>query len=321
MQTANSNLESRASSSFFGWSSFLPRVVSFFLGTVSIVGLLSNPAGATLILTGANVDRDRFLFELQIASNGVPWVYDATGRLQIMGPTTNYFAEQVDGFARNGAVQATLDVGRNQPNVVVGAFARNGLGIARGTQRLDLADIRQFPAADFFVDLRAAVILHEISEVFNAVRFGRTTPTDVNRGDYDAMHNSWGLVSEGGELRERGHRWRPGELFGGGAASKARPDVCANCEDWILPWFDTLQRDMDKLILTLDFGGAPNVRNIAPGFRDSGAGLETLPPQDIQVLAVRFEGTVPEPSTFALAFLALTLAASFIRFAGASKAL
>ena len=109
------------------------------------------------------------------------------------GAVLNNFATNVRDIV-NSQTNTTLRINQSDAGVLVGAY-RGG-----GTQDLDLADILAFPAQDRVLDLQSAVLLHEISEVFNSVTAGQGAAFPSQ--DFNNAH-AFGIQQENGELTAR----------------------------------------------------------------------------------------------------------------------
>lgn len=241
------------------------RSIAFL--SAAIVGwfVLLQPASATINLAGAAVDQTAFLNMINGFSTGGAWtapvgilVFTANGK------PLNHFATIVNAIVQDPAA-VTLQVGRNQPGVVVGAF------MGGGVQVLDLADIAQFPAGHPFLSIQASVTLHEITEVFRAVSTG--APNNFLPAHLIAIGH------ENGEIAAnlgRGLRAGPPD-----AVRPVRPGVI----EVLIPWSDITNPRVTTMIVQIQANAITNVRSGIINTGTSYDGTEL----DIPILQVYFE--------------------------------
>src|SRR5262249_5656883 len=97
------------------------------------------------MVTGSDADKTTFFGILNTASVGGTWTLSETSQL-VFGPNgmaLNNFSTELNLFNNTAGVVRTLDVRQNYPGVLVGGFGPK-LGLAAGTQALDLGDIQMF---------------------------------------------------------------------------------------------------------------------------------------------------------------------------------
>lgn len=235
------------------------------------LALCGGPAGATIMLTGTNPNQTTFLGMLDTASSGGSWSA-AGGTLAYtpaQGEALNSFATQMNAWVNAGDA-VTLFIGTNLGGVVVGDF--NGGGI----QRLDLVDIAMFPTNDPVIDLRSAIILHEVGEVFDSVS---------NSHGFAAAHLA-AITFENAELTALGSR---GTRTGPQVASR----VFQGATELSIPWSDSQNQNVIGLIFRLN--GAFNITSIRSGLFDTETFYDGSE-QDINIEAIYLE-VIPEPGT------------------------
>ncbi|MCE9620508.1 MAG: PEP-CTERM sorting domain-containing protein [Planctomycetes bacterium] len=146
-----------------------------------VIAAFATPASAQFVLDGAAADRTSFITMLNSFSTGGAWKQvGADNELAFTadGKPLNNFATKTKGYNDGSGFKLTLEVGRNQPGVLVGSFMGGGI------QRLDLTDIATFSDDITFKpkgDFQQAILLHELAEVYTAV--------NRNLG-YDASHRA-----------------------------------------------------------------------------------------------------------------------------------
>lgn len=257
-------------------------------------------------------------------SQGGDWTYDANANKKLVfkpdDPTAdpgvyNFFTLRMWQWSSDNTFTGILDLGFSQPGILVGAFANNAYGIPGGTQRLDVDDLKKFPVTDAYKPLRAEMIMHEVSELVNSIKTGKTTPSDVNRADYYASHIQ-GTTSENTVLANVGHRYRWGEFLPGAPGSNISPDPAdPTIRIWEYPWFDTINQVFVTGKIALK--GATNINNVAAGgfdplFFDENyqfePGFESV---DIVGLGNYYGGIDPVPEPATLTLLGAGIAALF----------
>jgi len=257
---------------------------------------LWSPAYAAYMVTGSDADKTTFLGLLNTASVGGTWTLSETSQL-VFGPNgmaLNNFSTELNLFNNTAGVVRTLDVKQNYPGVLVGGFGPK-LGLAAGTQALDLGDIQMFKttiAQEPLLDLQSSVLLHELREVFQ----------DGGNASFSASHQS-AIGEQNAELAALGSR---GVRQPGPDIWEAMPN---GTWEYRFPWLDfpTGIAGFEVIKGT----GAFNISNIAPGIDDPGPDVSyDGSGHDIAITSVIFE-VVPGPSTWLLlgsGFVGLVLA-------------
>jgi len=261
------------------------RQRGLLLMNLLVCSSLCSSAYAAYTVTGIDADRTTFLGILNTASVGGTWTLSEASQL-VFGPNgaaLNNFSTELNLFNNAAGVVRTLDVKQNYPGVLVGGFGPK-LGLAAGTQALDLGDIQMFQttmAQEPLLDLRSSVLIHEIREVFQ----------DGGNASFNASHQS-AIREQNAELAALGSRGvrQPGPDIWVGLAN-------GNWE-YRFPWLDfpTGIAGFEVIKGT----GAFNITNIAPGIDDPGPDVSyDGSGHDIAITSVTFEA-VPEPATWLL---------------------
>lgn len=267
---------------------------------VLIIGLcvLASPARGDLVLTGAGINQSAFVGLLNSYSIGASWKGDGAGKLDAVNVDAdpakrNYFANRLlDLEALDPATKiVTLNVGRNMPGVLIGAWHPGGI------QDIDLADIlvaKQTAQQEPIVALQASLLLHEIWEAGMAVDLGIA---------FDPAHNI-AVSAENGELSALGSR---GQRDGAGTVLK---DLGAGTAELYVPWAEvpsTNTPPIKSMKMTFAYSGAggPALTNIRPGY--VGGGWEyDYSGRELQLTSLEASTlVVPEPGSLALMLAAL----------------
>lgn len=194
------------------WAALTPLVLASL-----VVLLCPLPAVAAMHVHSDRAAFEQLLNDVLQGSGATVAIHRQTGRMTMQGqPTTEFglqLQEKIASRTRTGQaitdpqgqpVSIRIDAVRNQPHVAIGCFHGDGV------QTIDIEDIRAFPQRDAGLPTRAAQIAHELGEVFDSVRYGRTTPLDRDRNprgqrDFDLNHQGGAHADENAvNLQEAG---------------------------------------------------------------------------------------------------------------------
>ncbi len=117
-----------------------------------------------------------FVKHLKRCAGKTPVDIDANGCLTIGAAPAggdNKFAENLRTVINSGT-SVTIEVGRNVPKIFNGGFNKGAGGKSTGTQTIDLDDIEKIPFSSSQVSTLWAKLMHEIWEVYHAVKNGTT---------------------------------------------------------------------------------------------------------------------------------------------------
>ncbi|MBI1743020.1 TlpA family protein disulfide reductase [Candidatus Acetothermia bacterium] len=165
-------------------------VVGWSLGFLTTLGFTSY---ADMIVSGSAEDRKAFERILQ-NSSGLDVTIDAnSGKVSLASGNTPVgkakFTELLRGVLSDNSVTATLVVGRNLNNVLIGSFEGDG------KQLLDLDDIERFETEGTKgLNTQASKVIHEIQEAYEGKK---------NKLTYDEAHKR-AVEAENAVLKDQG---------------------------------------------------------------------------------------------------------------------
>ncbi|MBC7834936.1 MAG: PEP-CTERM sorting domain-containing protein [Phycisphaerales bacterium] len=252
--------------------------------TLATALALTPAAIGQYMLTGAAADRTAFVGLLNNFSAGGTWAQVGGNNslaFTANGNPLNNFATRLTTF--NATAGMTVDLGRSQPGVGIGAFLGNG------TQRLDLDDITFFsanPAAAPPLPIQQSFVLHELAELQNAV---------ANGAGFDAAHLG-GITEENAEMAARNARGQrgapPDQFIAGNAAMGIRPRIR-------VAWTDTQGPVAGFLTVTIGNDNVVGAQFVRNGWFDLSIPFDPNTNEDIPFENVFFE-PIPAPGTIAL---------------------
>ena len=195
------------------------------LTLLASLGVLLFPmhAVADILVQGDRTRFEQLLNDLLQGSGATVAIHRQTGRLTMQGHPTTEFGLQVREkiASRTRAGQAITDpqgrpvsiiirAVRHQAHIAIGCF------LGDGVQTIDMDHIRAFPPPGTGLPTRAAQVAHELGEVFDSVRHGRTTPLERDRHprgqrDFDLNHYGGAHADENAVNRQEAGITRTGE--------------------------------------------------------------------------------------------------------------
>jgi len=195
------------------------------LTLLASLGVLLFPmhAVADILVQGDRTRFEQLLNDLLQGSGATVAIHRQTGRLTMQGHPTSEFGLQVrekiasrtrDGQAitdpQGRPVSIIIRAVRHQAHIAIGCF------LGDGVQTIDMDHIRAFPPPGTGLPTRAAQVAHELGEVFDSVRHGRTTPLERDRHprgqrDFDLNHYGGAHADENAVNRQEAGITRTGE--------------------------------------------------------------------------------------------------------------
>ena len=200
------------------WATLTPLLLASLF-----VLLFPMTAVADIIVNGDRTCFEQLLNDLLQGSGAMVAIHRQTGMMTMQGnPTTEFglqLREKIEGRTRTGQaitdphgrpVSIIINAVRNQAQIAVGCFHGDGV------QTIDMDHIRAFPQPGTGLPTRAAQVAHELGEVFDSVRHGRTTPLDRDRHprgqrDFDLNHLGGARADENAVNRQEAGITRAGE--------------------------------------------------------------------------------------------------------------
>lgn len=213
------------------WATLTPLVLASLC-----VLLCPMTAVADIIVHGDRTGFEQLLNDLLQGSGATVAIHRQTGMLTMQGhPTTEFglqLREKIASSTRDGhaitdphgrPVSIIIHAVQNQAHIAIGCFHGDGV------QTIAMDDIRAFPRPGTGLPTRAAQVAHELGEVFDSVRYGRTTPLERDRHprgqrDFDLNHYGGAHADENAVNRQEAGITRTGEgvlLQGGRRADGA----------------------------------------------------------------------------------------------------
>ncbi len=191
-------------------------------------------AVADIIVHGDRACFEQLLNDLLQGSGATVAIHRQTGMMTMHGnPTTEFgiqLQEKIASRTRTGQaitdphgkpVSVIIHAVHNQAHIAIGCFHGDGV------QTIDIDAIQAFPQPDTGLPTRAAQVAHELGEVFDSVRHGRTTPLERDRNprgqrDFDLNHHGGAHADENAVNRQEAGIIRAGE--GVPRQGERRPD-------------------------------------------------------------------------------------------------
>jgi len=191
-------------------------------------------AVAGIMVQGDRAGFEQLLNDLLQGSGATVALHRQTGIMTMQGSPTTEFGiqvrEKIESRTRTGhaitdphgrPVSIILKAVRHQPQIAIGCFEGDGV------QTIAIDGIRAFPPPHAGLPTRAAQVAHELGEVFDSVRYGRTTPLERDkkpRGhrDFDLNHHGGAYADENAVNRQEAGITRTGE--GVPLPGERRPD-------------------------------------------------------------------------------------------------
>jgi len=180
-------------------------------------------AVADIIVNGDRTGFEQLLNDLLQGSGAMVAIHRHTGMMTMQGnPTTEFglqVREKIESRTRDGQaitdphgrpVSIIIHAVRHQAHIAVGCFDGDGV------QTIAIDDIRAFSQPGAGLPTQAAQVAHELGEVFDSVRHGRTTPLERDRHprgqrDFDLNHLGGAHADENAVNRQEAGITRAGE--------------------------------------------------------------------------------------------------------------
>jgi hypothetical protein len=191
-------------------------------------------AVADILVQGDRACFEQLLNDLLQGSGATIAIHRQTGMMTMQGnPTTEFglqLREKIASRMRTGQaitdphgrpVSIIIHAVRHQAHIAVGCFDGDGV------QTIAIDGVRAFPPPHVGLPTRAAQVAHELGEVFDSVRYGRTTPFKGDRKprgqrDFDLNHHGGAYADENAVNRQEAGITRVGE--GVALQRERRPD-------------------------------------------------------------------------------------------------
>jgi hypothetical protein len=188
----------------------LPRR-SLLAGLALVAVLTAGPAQAEITVTGAIAD---FVALLNSLIKGTTVSADGTGKLSMAGTPTNEFGKRLKMII-DSAHKVKIKAVKDGVGVFVGRFDGNG------EQTVDLDDIPSFADPGNMLPTKGSGVMHEIEEVFDSVKDGKTKPPANDGGtDFEANHEGSAKTGEDAVNKEEAGITRTDEGTAGPAAKQ-----------------------------------------------------------------------------------------------------
>lgn len=218
------------------------RLHRSLLASLALFAVLAGPAWAEIMVMGETA---AFVTLLNSLIKGATVNADGTGKLSMTGTPTNEFGKRLKMII-DSTHKVTIKAVKDGTGVAVGSFDGNG------EQTIDLDDIPSFSAPGNMLPTKGAQVMHEIEEVFDSVKDGKTTPQDKDGGkDFEANHKGSAKTGEDAVNKEEAGITRDGESTPGPAEPqgdgsqklKVKEKYKKDGNEILVDWFLTVTKD------------------------------------------------------------------------------